>query len=226
MHSYTARDAAADYEAMGQHWLGLGNLAAPYWFCSLYPGGTERPEWPAIWATKYGGAEVIDGRRESADPDHARWFGPSAGLQPTWQGMIRVRLAFEGRAADDEATLRHQRDAFIADDGAEAVLELSAYAVKGPADPALRNRFIPQRVERMRELLHEHEPTILVCCGTSRRSAFERLCGGKFDENGFQWSGSTLCAIATHPAPVGQPPPDPKYWLALGRELHGRQQIK
>lgn len=216
------RDAAADFEAMGQRWLGLGHLASPFWFCGLEPGGKERPEWPSIWATRYGGAEVIDGRGEAGDPDHAQWFGPDAGLQTTWQGLIRTRLAFEGRPADDEAVLRHQREAFIRGDGDEAVLELSAYAARGLRVEVPREKYMRERIARIKILLGEHKPTFLVCYGRSRRREFAKLCGGAFDADDFRWSGTTLCALTIHPTPRFQPAPKPEHWDSLGSELRRR----
>ncbi len=207
---------------MGQRWLGLGNVKGRYWFCGLEPGGTERPEWPSVWATRYGGAEVIDGRGEAGDPDHAKWFGPNAGLQATWQGLIRTRLAFEGRPADDAAVLAHQRDDFIRGDGDEAVLELSAYAARSLDVVVPREKYMPQRIEHIAELLREHTPTILVCYGRSRRADFERLCGGPFDADDMRWSGSTLCALTIHPTPRFRPAPPPDHWIALGHELRRR----
>jgi hypothetical protein len=206
---------------MGQTWLGLGNIESKYWFCGLEPGGKERFEWPTIWATRYHRAEVIDGRGEAGDPDHARWFGPDAELQPTWQGLIRTRLAFDGRPADDAATLRYQVDKFSKADGEEAVLELSAYAARSLRVKSPRERYMPKRIDRMRELLRDHAPTFLVCYGRSRRRDFQRLCGGAFDAD-FRWSGNTLCALVIHPTPRYRPAPPPEFWIGLGQELRRR----
>jgi hypothetical protein len=216
------RYAAADFDEMGQRWLGLGNLEGRYWFCGLEPGGTELPEWPSIWATRYHGAEVIDTRGEAGDPDHGKWFGPNAGLQPTWQGLIRTLLAFEGRPVDDAAVVAHQRQDFIRGDGDEAILELSAYAARSLDVDVPREKYMPQRIERIAELLRVHKPTFLVCYGRSRRRDFERLCGGPFDGDGFRWSGSTLCALTIHPTPRFRPAPKPEHWIGLGRELRRR----
>lgn len=119
------------YERMGQRWLGLGNITAPVWFIGLEPGGTDRPEWPEVWESRYGGAEVIDGREEAGDPDHARWFGSNASLQSAWGPLIRTRLSYAGRLADSQSCLAYQKSDFVAQHGAEAVFELSAYAAKG-----------------------------------------------------------------------------------------------
>jgi hypothetical protein len=216
------RAETADYEAMGARWLGLGNIEAPYWFCGLEPGGTERPNWPAVWATRYEGAEVIDGRGAAGDPDHERWFGADAELQTTWQGLIRTRLAFDGRPADDGATLRYQREQFVAADGDEAVLELSAYAARGLRVQVPRERYMQRRITRIRELLEWHHPRFLVCYGRSRRREFECVCGGPFDRDGFRWSGTTLCALVIHPTPRFRSAPEPEFWVQLGRELRQR----
>jgi hypothetical protein len=221
-----AKDASAlpttPYEAMGRRWLGIGNIASRHWFCGLEPGGAERPEWPEIWADRFGGAEVIDGRMEAGDPDHARWFSPAAKGQPTWIPLIRTLLAFKGEPSDDAACLAYQRERFAAGDGDEAVLELSAYAAANLGVDSPRERYMPQRIERITELLAKHQPAFLVCYGTTRRADFEKIVGGPFDDDGFRVSGRTVCAIAMHPTPRFRPAPPSSFWIGLGRELRRR----
>ena len=210
------------YELMGRRWLGIGNLAARHWFCGLEPGGTERAEWPAVWADRFGGAEIIDGRIDADDPDHARWFSETARAQPTWIALIRTLLAFKGEPSDDASCLAYQRDRFAAGDGGEAVLELSAYAAANLGVDSPRERYMPQRIERIRELLAHHQPAFLVCYGTTRRADYEKIIGGPFDTDGFGLSGKTICAVAMHPTPRFRPAPPPSFWSGLGQELRRR----
>jgi len=138
---------------MGRRWLGIGNIASKHWFCGLEPGGTERADWPRIWADRFGGAEVIDGRMEAGDPDHARGFSPTSKGQPTWIPLIRTLLAFKGEPADDASCLAYQRERFAAGDGDEAVLELSAYAAANLGVDSPREKYMPERIARIAELL-------------------------------------------------------------------------
>jgi len=207
---------------MGRRWLGIGNIASRHWFCGLEPGGTDRSDWPEVWADRFRGAEVIDGRMEAGDPDHARWFSPTSKGQPTWIPLIRTLLAFKGEPADDAACLAYQRERFAAGDGDEAVLELSAYAAANLGVASPRERYMAQRIERTKELLAHHRPAFLVCYGTTRRADFEKIAGGPFDADGFRVSGSTVCAIAMHPTPRFRPAPPPASWMQLGQELRRR----
>ena len=210
------------FERMGQRWLGLGNISAPVWFIGLEPGGTERPEWPEVWETRYAGAEVIDGRGEAGDPDHARWFGPNASLQDTWGPLIRTRLSYAGMSADDRACIEYQRSHFVSASGAEAVLELSAYAARGMRVKVPRGKYIKMRVARITELLDLHGPEIVVCYGRSRRRQFESICGGAFDADGLRWRGATLCALTLHPKPQFRTAEPPQFWINLGAEMRRR----
>lgn len=210
------------YEEMGRRWLGLGNIHARHWFLGLEPGGSERPEWPTVWATRFTCAEVIDGRMEAGDPDHERWFSAHAGKQPTWIPLIRTLLAFKGLTSDDTACLRYQRERFVAGDGDEALLELSAYAARDLGVDSPRERYMEERITRIHELLGLHEPAFLVCYGRSRRREYERVVGGLFDDDGFRVSGKTICALVTHPTPRFRRAPPPEFWIALGRRLRER----
>lgn len=212
------------YEAMGRRWLGIGNLGSRHWFCGLEPGGAERSDWPAIWADHFGGAEVIDGRMEAGDPDHMRWFSAESEGQPTWIPLIRTLLAFKGEPADDAACLAYQRERFVAGDGDEAVLELSAYAAANLGVDSPRERYMTKRIQRIRELLAHHQPAFLVCYGTTRRHDFEQIVGGQFDADGFRFSGRTVCAITMHPTPRFRRASPPPFWIALGQELRRRSE--
>jgi len=189
-------------------------------------GGTERPDGPEIWTDRFASAETIDGRIDACDPDHARWFSPSSKGQPTRIAPIRTLLAFKGEPADDVACLAYQRERFAAGNGDEAVLELSAYAAANLGVDSARERYKPQRIERIRELLAEHRPAFFACYGLTRGADFEDIVGGPFDADGFRVSGSTVCAIAMHPTPRFRPAPPPSFWVGLGLELRRRAELR
>ena len=213
---------AGAYEAMGRRWLGIGNIESRHWFCGLEPGGTERADWPAVWLNRFNGAEVIDGRMEPGDPDYARWFSATAKGQPTWIPLVRTLLAFKGEPSDDAACLAYQREHFAAGDGDAAVLELSAYAATNLAVDSPREKFMADRIARIRALMDQHEPAFLVCYGTTRRHDFEQIAGGPFDSDGFRISGRTVCAITIHPTPRFRPAPTREHWIWLGEQLRLR----
>lgn len=212
------------YDAIGRRWLGIGNVASRHWFCGLEPGGTERADWPEIWADRFDRAEVIDGRMEAGDPDHARWFSPTSKGQPTWIPLIRTLLAFKGEPSDDAACLAYQRERFAGGNGDEAVLELSAYAAANLGVDSPREKYMPERIARIAELLVHHEPAFLVCYGTTRTRDFERIVGGPFDTDGFRICGKTVCAITMHPTPRFRAAPPPSFWIGLGQELRRRSE--
>lgn len=136
--------------------------------------------------------------------------------------LIRTLLAFKGEPSDDAPCLAYQRERFAAGDGDEAVLELSAYAAANLAVDSPRERYMSQRIERIRELLAHRRPAFLVCYGTTRRADFEKIVGGPFDAHGFRVSGSTVCAITMHPTPRFRPAPPPSFWVGLGQGLRKR----
>ena len=218
--SHAVADSA--YDLMGQRWLGFGNLSAPCWFVGLEQGGTERPEWPSVWATRYQANEVSDGRGEAGDPNHPTWFQPDARPQRTWIALIRTTLSYFGELSDDETCLRYQRENFITADGREALLELSAYAATGLGIAVPRKRYRKQGVERLHELLGEHQPEMLVCYGYSSKKDFAAICGGPFDGEGFRWSGDTLCKLTPHPYQARGASPPPQFWMDLGAEMRQR----
>lgn len=211
------------YERMGRTWLGLGNLRSACWFVGLEPGGSEPADWPERWVRRFGAAEVIDPRGDTADPNTLALFGPAAKLQKTWAALIRLRLAYAGEAADGASCLAYQREKFVSSDGGEAALELSSYEARNLQVETPRERYREARIKRIRELIAKCRPEIVVCYGLSSRSYFEVLCGGPFDRDGFRWLDKTLCALTTHPTPRFRPASSPQYWIDLGAEMKQRR---
>jgi hypothetical protein len=197
------------YDHMGRRWLGLGNLAAPCWFVGLEPGGVPAAGWPERWQNQFGAPEVIHARADADDPDTDKFFGSQPTPQKTWQALIRVALAYAG-----------EHSSFLKADGREALLELSGYPARSTETDTPREKYTVSRVFRMRELMAEFKPDIVVCYGTTHRTDFEYLCGGPFEIEGrFRWSGSTLCAMTPHPQPRFRAAPRPEVWTNLGAEL-------
>ncbi len=187
------------YDEMGRTWLGMGNLSGKYWFCGLEPGGTDRPDWPHVWATLYGKSEVIDPHDDPSDPDYAALFGPTAPAQKTWIQLIRVVRSFAGESTDDVSCLSYQRQRFLSGSGDVALLELSAYAAKGLETQSPRSRYLEERVRRISQLVLEYKPLFVVCYGRTAKAGFEKILGGPFDDRGLGYLGSTIVALVSHP---------------------------
>jgi hypothetical protein len=211
----------ADFDEMGRRWFGLGNLRGSCWFVGMEPSGTEDPAWPSEWATKFGAAPVVDLAECSGD-ENRRWLGEYNVMHPTWSPLIRARLAYAGLPADDRSVLAYQRETFCRAEGGEALLELSAYAAKDLDAEVPRERYIDERIADLRAMMAEYRPEIVVCYGATYRAYFNDLCGGDFDDEGFRWSGDTLCALVPHPKPRFRAPQPGETWISLGAELRSR----
>lgn len=202
--------AESAYEAIGRRWLGIGNLSSQHWFCGLEPGGTERSDCGAM------GGPLRRSRSNRRTHGGGR-SGPRALIQPRVERADDLDpadphgVAFKSEPTDDASCLAYQRDRFAAGAGDEEVLELSAYAAANLGVDSPRERYMPKRIERMRDLLADHQPAFLVCYGTTRRRDFETIVGGPFDSDSFRLSGQTVCAIATYPTPRFRPPPPPSF---------------
>ena len=210
-----------DHENGRRRWFGVGNLHGSCWFIGMEAGGSENPAWPAAWATRYGGAPTIDLHKAAGDAER-HWLCEHNVMHATWSPFIRARLAYAGLPTDDGAVLGYQCQKFCRADSNEALLEISAYAPHYANYEAPRDCDRDSRITKMREMLAEYEPEVVVCYGTASRACFEVLCGGPFDHDGFRWSGATLCVLVEHPRPhVGDPLPA-KAWVDLGTELRLR----
>jgi uracil-DNA glycosylase len=120
--------------------------------------------------------------------------------------------------------LEYQREKFGSSDGGEAALELSSYEARNLEVKTPRERYLDARIKRLRELMSEYRPEIVVCYGRSRRCYFEALCGGPFDDGGFRWLEGTLCALTVHPTPRFRAANPAQYWIDLGVEMRQRRQ--
>jgi hypothetical protein len=213
--------ADIDGEHMARRWFGLGNLRGRCWFIGMESGAREDPAWPEIWATRFGGAPVV-GLQESAGDSERRWLGPYNVVHPTWTPLIRTRLAYDGLATGIGEVLDYQRELFCRADGDEALLDVSAYAPASRAGDAPRETYRDARIARLRGMLADHRPEIVVCFGMTDRATFEAICGGPFHADGFRWSDTTLCALVHHPKPRHRAPEPPQTWTELGAELRRR----
>jgi hypothetical protein len=213
------------YECMGRTWLGLGNLDAPVWFIGMEPGGDRSKDeaWALDWANRFGHAPTVD-LHESAGKPEEKYLGQDGHLQPTWQGLIRFRLAYAGLSTTDADVLRYQREELGRSGGAEALLEGSGYAAKSLKEKSPREKYLATRIDRLHELILEHvpKPEVVLCYGRTYASYFESVCGGPFDSDGFRWSGDTLCTLTPHPYQRRGASPSPEFWTELGREMRRR----
>jgi len=213
------------FQRMGRTWLGLGNLDAPVWFIGMEPGGDAADDeaWATVWADRFGGMPTVD-LHASAGKREAPYLGLDNRTHKTWSPLIRLRLAYAGLPTDDANVLRYQRERFAKADGDEAILEVSAYAAKSLAHPSQRKEYLASRLDLLRDLIRDHQrsPEVVVCYGKTYAQYYASLCGGEFDDDGFRWSGSTLCILTLHPYQARGNPPPPQLWIDLGHELRRR----
>lgn len=213
-----AKDLAA------QNWFGYGRWEAPYWFIGMEPGGDDEHASYEAWHA-LGAGELIDCRKHHLwkrdvlgiyDEKWTQWHEdrPSTKTQPTWRRLIQLLLAYKGRPTDLEAVYEYQKYRLGASDGETAIVELGALHAPGLFSEVDRLTHREKRVKTLRKRLGEHAPKFAVCYGYVFREQFEEVVGGKFDGNGFQWNGTTLCVLM--PGPTSRIGGEPKLWIDKG----------
>lgn len=136
-------------------------------------------------------------------------------MQKTWGALIRVILAFEGRADGHDEVSAYQRDHWGRLSGHTAALEISALHARDTSVDVERTIHRTERLVELKRQLEANQPTFALFYGVSYRSEYEAIAG-PFNADGWCWSGKTLCVLTTHPAPSRRPPPPAVYWPTLG----------
>ncbi len=163
-----------------KNFWGYGNLKSKIWFVGMEEGcdGSISKLVKRFEATARGEVfDIYDDMRH--DADHMRWFQEKAPTQATYRRLIYLLLYLETRK---EPTLEEIREYQIKHFGRKhkdhAVLELMSlparslkqkdwvYASSGIDGLSSREEYLkkyqPERVRRLRELIREHKPKIVI----------------------------------------------------------------
>lgn len=204
----------------------------------MEPGGDDTHASYEAWEA-LGGHELIDCREHhlwkrdvlgEEDLKWTRWHDDTPGrrTQPTWRRLIQLLFGFKGRedAENLDAIYQYQKYRLGRTDPAEgetAVVELGALHAPGLATPIDRLTHRDERIEILGQRLLKYAPQIAVCYGYKFEEQFESVCGGEFNNDGFRWRGSTLCALVPGPTSFlrGRPTPwaSASWWIEKGRTM-------
>lgn len=213
----------ADVKALAaESWFGYGRWDAPYWFIGMEPGGDDGHASYEAWQS-LGGDELIDCREHHLwkrttlhlqDPLWTRWHdGDRPPTQPTWRRLIQLLLAYKGEETDMDAVSRYQRQPWGSLRGETAVIEVAA--IHSPKMSGVVP-FREERVAVIRERMVANRPRFALFYGTSYREIYEEIAG-RFDGDGFVWSGDTLCTLVQHP--TARPGHSPRWWIDKGEQI-------
>lgn len=205
-------------------WFGYGRWSAPYWCIGMEPGGTDHPELYTSWAA-CGAQPLIDAKAHEDEWNlrvpvelQTHYFAEKPQIQKsTWQPLIHIILGFTGSSEDPHA---YQRAKLGRADRETALIELSAIAARSISDPADREQYRSERIEKLHKELTCWKPELALFYG-GYADDYSRIAGHLFDASGVCWNGPTLCALIAHPA--ARPTRSYAYWMEYGRRL---RQIK
>ncbi len=204
-----------DADALANGWFGYGNWNAPYWFVGMEPGGEEGESNFARWA-QLGRGELLDivAHHESHPLD---WFSDASATQSTWAKLIWLLLAFKGLDPSRAATLDYQRKRLGRVHDETALLELSAFAAPHAQSDVPRNRNREQRIEIIRQRLHDRRPHFVVFYSTkpAYAKAWSQIAEASLCEGKPVMIGGTAFLMSYHP----QYKRGKAYWIELGQRL-------
>ncbi len=185
----------------------------------MEPGGTDLDEIYASW-DRLGSPPLLDAKAHEDDcnahlPEDLRthYFAEKPKIQRgTWPALIHIVL---GYTQSDEDPHLYQRDKLGSRNDDTALLEISAIAAKDLSVPTEREAYRVKRAEFLDKQVATHQPEFVVCYGLTYHDLYEIVAGGPFND-GFRWSGKTLCALIPHPARANK---SYDYWRAFGVRL-------
>ena len=205
-----------------RNWFGYGSWSAPYWFVGMEPGGADHPDLYTSWEACGSGSLIDAAQHEDewnklvpADLQMHHFDTKTVIQRGTWQPLIHIVLGFTGSNEDSHI---YQRDKLGRAGGKTALIELSSVASTTLSSQDVERPYEAERIIDIRQHL-EHEkpgPAFVVFYGTTYTRQYSEVAGGQFDEDGFRWNGTTLCALIKHPA---RPTRSYQYWRDYGEKL-------
>lgn len=224
--------------------LGYGNLSAPIWFVGLEEGGgqdlAEIEQRVLAWERR--GAQLVEDLAGYHREIGVTWFfdGPRPVLQRTWCALMKTLQAYRTAPADADTLRQLQGGVFGASNGSVALLELLPLPSKDKSSwiysslaygmPMLESRasyeaaMRPQRIERLRSLIAQHAPQVVICYGMSELPAWKAIVGGELTEQRLgkhrcllHAGATTISAIVPHPGNARSS----VFWESLGSMLRG-----
>ena len=174
---------------------GYGDYKAKYWFVGMEEGGGETVEEVARRISKWNDAgrpELLDLRGHHEGGDLADFVGGTEELQTTWSQLIRVALGCEGRPTDTEAVRSYQQFKLGRIGDETCLLELMplpspdagkwyyrAWTFMSELRTRRRymERYAPIRARRLRQLIEEHRPPVVVFYSLSYIETWKQVAG-------------------------------------------------
>ena len=205
---------------------GSGNYDGDYWFVGMEEGGGNNLDQAQkriqTWQD-LGETELVDIFDFHSRINYLEYFTNPVKMQRTWMQEARIVLAAKGQPCETEDVRKYQRDEIGRKDKETCLLELLPmpspstsiwHYNKWTALPFLQNRqtyqdhCLPWRIEHIRTKIIEHQPKLVVFCGTSYFQHWHAIAGKKveFQRKNEFWTakaGNILYLIVKHPASKG-----------------------
>jgi hypothetical protein len=229
-------DLDDEMQAMARNSYAYGTWRAPYWFIGPEQGmgRHERDDFEcalkvrvAAWI-KLGRLDLNDCRKFHCEIGEKNWHCKKpVNLQMTWRPLLLLLMAFLKREAEKETLRTYQRDRWGMLDGETCVIELSGIAAPNQQEATDTSRFLPERIELIRQRIRDHQPKLVVMYGHEQRESFEKIAGRPFppEPDPVLSDGPTTLAFTFHPVSricergkyLGN-----QYWTRMGKKLRDR----
>ncbi len=219
---------------------GYGTYGARIWFVGMEEGGGDSVDGIqrrlVDWA-KRGRSELQDLPKTAAAMGDKTWFGERPKLQRTWNMLIRIAMASEGKVPSTEEVREYQKNSLGRHDGDNCLLELLPlpspslrHWIYGTCSQLkyletrerYRNKVIPERIPHLRQRVSDYKPQVVVFYGLAYRPHWEEIAGVSFEIQGDARYGRnhhTVFVIAKHPAAKGV---SKEYFHELGKNIGER----
>lgn len=206
---------------MEREFFGFGHWNAPYWFIGPEQGkGRSEQISNEVRAERWSAAlnrpEICDCRIFHEVIGDLTWHSRRVPLQPTWKKLILTLLAFGDQPHDAEHRRRYQADHWGRADGETCVIELSGTVSRSLSDQNLRDRFVAERVARIKSKLQLHPPRVVIMYGLGEASAWSEIAGKPLQVDTPVLLGKTVFAVAPHPNTRGRTNAD---WIDFAHRI-------
>lgn len=183
-----------------KNFWGYGSLDAPVWFVGMEEGlnpTTDTEELETRFKAAYGKA-TVDMRRDMGHlVGHMKWFVPGAPIQGTWKYPIGLSLYLKNHRIPSKEEIREHQSSVLGDSVRceSSTIELMSlpsqkadqstwlYGSSGVPGCETRasylERYLPQRVVGLKQLLQKHRPKLVIFYSVSYLAFWKEIIGAE-----------------------------------------------
>ncbi|HEY3990858.1 MAG TPA: hypothetical protein VGM02_16280 [Acidobacteriaceae bacterium] len=214
---------------MAEHCYGYGGWDAPFCFMGLEEGMDDKENGDLTLRAKAWrkgrSCELSDCRRFHRDIGVLQWHQERPPLQQTWRPLILLLLTLLDLPSEESDLREYQKSQWGIVTGESCVIELSGFPAKSLGMLRERERFLPARINVIKQRINEQRPILVLMYGKTRKKEWEQIANVKFPDDRIDDFTAAISKVGVTTFVFSPHPQTRKltnsYWVKLGLKLRG-----